>query len=653
MFTARHQQTQAKADRRIAWRYVSWVIGEAEKWLERVRSWEHTAEADLPSRLAPSPEPKAYLRARGPRRERIKAMVPALMEERRQRVAAQERKRLKDLANAEPPRQEPLRLGQSWRAQSWWGDRGAPATPHRAPAWPASAGAAGRETVTEILDRMRREAKREAKRTGNGTGTSTGTDTGRGTGKRRGRPRLTEAEKRWRRLKRAAALQFRVMHEGQAYDVAWRALRPGSTATHKNATRAAKKDLEWLETTYQSRTEAAFQKYGLWDVDFFVRRITEGLAATLVIRGKPTDIPDWRARREALKLLMIGLELAMLRGFRSGPRALGGVLEDAPIAAAADIPPGDDDSDAYALRRFKAEGIFIRHVAEGLPLADCWFAVNPDSKANRKTAAQEAARMISWMEQRLGSPLMQRLIAEGLDNITVLDGINDLLNATTRFGGPDRMIRHHGIELLMLLHGFHRKIEDIPVLCFNVLSLVPDAELKSFFEELELSPEELELRESAREKQELSPEEQRVHNAERLILHSSHGLPPEQCWKAVYRDSDASAEKARELVDAEIEWCRRNHPIPMKRLLFLRGMDADFLVRTVIEQANATVDSNIRVLKGGRIVRRYHEPTDFPDNRTRFKALRQIVAMSKAGGRALERSNARSAQQAAARGNAA
>ena len=351
------------------------------------------------------------------------------------------------------------------------------------------------------------------------------------------------------------------------------------------------------------------------------------------------------------------LELATPRGLRSGPRALGGVLEDAPIAAATDVPPrGEGDDDAYALRRFKAEGIFVRHRYEGLPLADCWFAVNPDSKANRKTARKEAKRQLDWFEQRFGSsPMIQRFIAEGLDNFTVLDGINDLLNATTMFGGPDRMLRHHGIELLMLLHGFHRKLEDIPILCFNVLSLVPDAELKSFVEELELSPEELELRESAREKQELSPEQQRVHNAERLIRYSSsHGLPPEQCWALVYPDeAGVSREKARELVDAEIEWCRRNHPIPMKRLLFLRGMDADFLVRTVIEQATATLDSNIHVMEDDKIVRRYHQPTAFPDYRTRLKAMRQIMAMSHAGGRALARGNARSAQQAAARGSAA
>ena len=205
--------------------------------------------------------------------------------------------------------------------------------------------------------------------------------------------------------------------------------------------------------------------------------------------------------------------------------------------------------------------------------------------------------------------MLQRLVAEGLDNFTVLDGINDMLNATTMVGGPDQMIRYHGIKLLKLLQGLDHKPKDVPQFGFSVLSLVPDAKLKSFVEELKLSPEELESRESEPAERELSPEQQRVHNAERLILYSSsHGLPPEQCWKAVYRDSDASAEKARELVDAEIEWCRCNHPIPMKRLLFLHGMDVYFLMGKLVEQATATLWPGTGVMEDDK-----NEPTPSPD----------------------------------------
>ena len=125
---ARHQAEREKEDRRIAWRYVSWLLGEAEKEQERVRSWRDTAEADLPSHLVRSPEPKAYLRARGPRRERIKAMVPALVEERLQRAEAKNRKQLKDRAKAEADAEAQR------NARPRWSDMGPGKPPSRGPA---------------------------------------------------------------------------------------------------------------------------------------------------------------------------------------------------------------------------------------------------------------------------------------------------------------------------------------------------------------------------------------------------------------------------------------------------------------------------------------------------------------------------------------
>ena len=611
---ARHREKQEKEDRRIARRVAVWEIREEEKAETRGGFYRFTLPENLPDDLRPSELPSSVFRGvRAARRERIMPMVPAIKEGLLQRAKARARKRSTGPTNAEPQR----------NAQSRWGDMAAPRTPYRGPAQPASAGAAG-ETVTEILDRMSREAKRT--RTGSGTGT--------GTGKRRGRPRMTESEKLWHRIKQAQALYYLIEHEGRGYDVAWYELHPDSSATRENAALAAKREVKWFKARYLSKTKAVILKTGLYDFEFFIRPIKEGLAATRFVRGKLTDLPDWRARREALKMLMIGLQLAMLDGFRSGPRAVGGVLQDAPIATAADVPPrGEDDDDAYALRRFKAEGIFVRHRVEGLPLEDCWRAVNPDSTANPETARKEAARLLDWFEKRFGSPLLQRLIAEGLDNATVLDGIDDLLNATKVSGAPDWIIRHHGRHLLMVLHGFHhRNPQNVPERGFSAGNLLPAAEREALQAGREPPESPAAEQEQGREREPL-PEQLRAHRIKTLIFLSSRGMPPERCWAVAYPDeAGVSREKARELVDAEIEWGRRNDPIPMKALMVLRGRDTYFLMADLKTQKEAA-GASVLIGKKGKLVRRYDKTSTVPDYGVSMKAWRQWQVIYTAGTR--------------------
>lgn len=280
--------------------------------------------------------------------------------------------------------------------------------------------------------------------------------------RRRGRPRLTEAEKLKRRIDRAVSLFYRVEHEGKPHHAAWYDTHPKSTATRETATREAKRAIAWLVNTHLSGRQADLFLTGLYDVDVIMRGLKEGLNATRTVNGETTDLPDWRVRRMALRRLMICLDLATPWGFRSGPRAVGGALENVPLAATA-AAPGDEDAEAYTLRRFRAEGICFRHKFEGKPLADCWFEVNPRSEANRGTAKKEAKELLDWYEQRFTSSLAQRLIADGLDNFAVLDGIDGMINATTVFGAPDWTTRTQGRHLWMVLHGFHHPhSKDIP-----------------------------------------------------------------------------------------------------------------------------------------------------------------------------------------------
>ena len=277
--------------------------------------------------------------------------------------------------------------------------------------------------------------------------------------KKRGRPKLPEAEKLARRWKRAVALFIRVCHEKMAHDEAWYAVNPQSKANSKSATRRAKEELAWYLEEYPLEVEDHLYVSGLYDFDEICRDIKSMLSATLYRKGKPTDLPDWPARIKGLKSLMRCLGLATPRGgFRSGPYAVGGERELG-TRAGDGAPPGDEDSLADVLRRTKAEAIVFRNQFEDKPLADCWYEVNPQSKANRHTARKEAAKLITWY-QRYSSSLDQRLISNGLDSTTVLTTLKAMKEATLVCDGarsdyPDWRVRDKALGIQMLLLGHY------------------------------------------------------------------------------------------------------------------------------------------------------------------------------------------------------
>ena len=281
-------------------------------------------------------------------------------------------------------------------------------------------------------------------------------------GAKQGRPRLSAAQKIERRKNRATSLFVRVKIEKKPHHVAWYETNPRSKATRETAQREAQRELAWLCKEYPPDMEDALALTGLYDHGVYCRHIKEVLKATKAPMTDHEDeapaFPDWNARREGLKLLMIGLELATPRGFRSGPRALGGALADVPIEMTG-APPGDEDALADVLRRLKEEAIVFRHYVEKKALAECWFEVNPRSAANRRTAKKEAKKLVDSYKARCSSSLIQRLVAAGLDNFTVVRGIKEMMEATlvrdnTRTDVPDWRVRQKAMDLLLVLRGY-------------------------------------------------------------------------------------------------------------------------------------------------------------------------------------------------------
>ena len=274
----------------------------------------------------------------------------------------------------------------------------------------------------------------------------------------RGRPPLTDEEKLDRKKRLGAGLYIRVKVEGKPPHQAWYETHPRSTASQENATREANRLIRWIlkEDPIDIRTAIFLQ--GI-DYDTYCQFIKELLSTTRYYRGKPTDLPDWDARREGLKLLMIGLGLATPIGFRSGPRAVGGALENEPIEMNGAGETGVHDPEEHLVRKLRAEAIIFRHVTERKRLSDCWKEVCPSSAENPRSAAKKAQADIDWYKARCFQTFEQRLVANGLDNHTVVEGIIEMLKARRVSRGvliddPDWPVRTKGRDLWMVLLGF-------------------------------------------------------------------------------------------------------------------------------------------------------------------------------------------------------
>ena len=275
---------------------------------------------------------------------------------------------------------------------------------------------------------------------------------------KRGRPRLTDEEKLERKRRLAAAIFFRVRVENQQPHEAWYWTHPRSTACRETATREANRLIRRFRRKFLQDMGNVFYFHEI-DYDTFCQYIKELLSATRYYRGKPTDLPDWDARRRGLKQLMIGLGLATPIGFRSGPRAVGGALQRERIEMTGAGETGVYDPEEDLVRKLRAKSIILRHYKERKPLSVCCKEVCPSSDANPRNAAKKAQQDLDWYTARRFQSFEQRFVANGLDNQTVLEGIIEMLHARKVSRGvltdePDWRVRTKGRDLLMVIHGY-------------------------------------------------------------------------------------------------------------------------------------------------------------------------------------------------------
>ena len=272
-----------------------------------------------------------------------------------------------------------------------------------------------------------------------------------------GRPRLSAEEKLERKKRLAESLIIRVRVEGKPPHEAWYDTHPRSTASRQTASRETQRLIKWYRKEFPLSIDTALYLARI-DYGTYCGHIKRLLGATRYYRGEPTDLPDWDARRRGLKQLMIGLGLATPYGFRSGPRAIGGALEKEPIAMEGAGETGMD-FEVDVPRRLRAEAIIYRHYAERKRFSDCWKELCPSSDANPRSAAKKAQADIAWFKARCFQSLEQKLVANGLDNETVLEGITEMLSARSVFRGaltddPDWRVRSQGRDLLLVIHGY-------------------------------------------------------------------------------------------------------------------------------------------------------------------------------------------------------
>ena len=82
-----------------------------------------------------------------------------------------------------------------------------------------------------------------------------------------------------------------------------------------------------------------------------------------------------------------------------------------------------------------------------------------------------------------------------------------------------------------------------------------------------------------------------------LYYHQVEGMSLEQAWAQVHRGGESEAvdpETARELAARAIERVRLTHPLTMRELLPLYGLDTDALVGGLKEQLGATLPIKVR-----------------------------------------------------------
>ena len=559
-----YRQQQHRQECKVVIRTATWIKNE----MDRERDLRFGFDRPLPP-----PLPKAYQRMRQPRRDRVFARANDLVIQEIRRAAQRMNKHGRTLKHFpyRPPRLQDI----------------LPPQPE-----PAETTISGGQYKTRLYRGKKRGRK-----------------------KKRGRPPLTEAQKYERAWRRACSLFHRVEHEKMLPHEAWYAVNPQSGMSRENATRETRRLIAWLRREHPLTLGERLYLSGMSDLDGICREIKALLEANLPATGKLPERPNWYVRSKGLQLLMRGLGLATWRGFRSGPHAVGGELEDVPMERN-DVPAGDEDSVADIKRRIKAQSIFFRNQFEGIPLADCWLELNPHSKANRITAKKEAADLADYFQKRYASSLSERLIANGLDELVVIAAIKELKEAE-RASDRQWKLLSTGLDMQMVILGYRPPSgRSVPRQALGPCGDMSSVDLES---EEELPP--------------LSPEEARRSCAAGIYWrHFVEGMALPDAWVELHPETKGrvTEEAAASAAEGELTWFRQTHPMPMVTLMETHDLGTDNLIRGIKELGEATkrlrVGTTWKRNEKGRVVSTTGHYIDVEDWRAHDAALgKQIV----------------------------
>ena len=234
-----------------------------------------------------------------------------------------------------------------------------------------------------------------------------------------------------RRLK-ALGMLVRNKREGMPLADCWYEVHPRSTAKRQTAAKEARREITWFRENHRLHVEDE-----LYIQDMGPERMVEQLKEQLdANRPFPTKdgnlidsgFPDWRARYQATKTLMILLGIAS-RGFEP-------ILDQ----GEKQNPPVEPITVTDALRKSKAEAIILRHHVEGLTLAKSWRRLHPSSGASNKTATKNAGELLAWYDGTISHEMRPLCVAAGLNEDTVVEKIIEMLGATLLNKDNDRFV---------------------------------------------------------------------------------------------------------------------------------------------------------------------------------------------------------------------
>ena len=377
-----------------------------------------------------------------------------------------------------------------------------------------------------------------------------------------------------RRLK-ALGMLVRNKREGMPLADCWYEVHPRSTAKRQTAAKEARREIMWLRENHRLHVEDE-----LYIQDMGPERIVEQLKEQLEAnRPFPTKdgnlidsgFPDWSARYQATKTLMILLGIAS-RGFEP-------ILDQ----GEKQNPPVEPITVTDALRKSRAEAIILRHHVEGLTLAKSWRRLHPSSGASNKTATKNARELLAWYDGTISHEMRPLCVAAGLSEDTVVEKITKMIEATLLNKDDDRFVdselpdwsaRKKALELWMVSLGTlllgekvafaqpqKAEASDQGQHDTRATRETRDEKRAPASPSPSPAPERQRPRTATRNRKRMTlTDARRRYYAEKVLLLRLRDHTPAESWYETHPDSKAKPESARVLAQDEFAWYQRRYP---------------------------------------------------------------------------------------------